>query len=235
MPTLITQGTKFTFSVLPPKEDKGYWVQSLIAIENEYVNYRQTCECLSFDELQELIFSASRLLAGAYGKEYSMNFERSGLAVDLYPYTHNGLEVSRQLRRENDCVMAIRLLLRSNSGGFLGGVYSFLLHRKEIEKFVEVLQKEFDVAYGSMQREQGKYLFVGVSPLGFKGCNYWYFDPTKSVKANEYVWVRMGRHNTEQIVYVDSVKFFDDDTAPYDPAKVKQVLRKATKEEIAKL
>ena len=164
-----------------------------------------------------------------------MPFERSGLGVDLYPYTNGLEEVSRQERRENDCVMAIRLLLKGSDGLFLGGVYSFLLHRKEIEKFATELQTEFDEAYSNSLYKEDKYLFVGVSPLGYKGCNYWYLDLTKTTKAGEYVWVRMGRHNTEQIVYVDSVRFFDDDSAPYDPAHVKQVLRKATSSEIAKL
>jgi hypothetical protein len=45
----------------------------------------------------------------------------------------------------------------------------------------------------------------------------------------------MGRHNTEQIVHVDSVKYFSDDDAPFPPARVKQVLRKATPKEIKKL
>ena len=42
----------------------------------------------------------------------------------------------------------------------------------------------------------------------------------------------MGRRNIEQVVYVDSVKYFEEENAPYSPQRVKQVLRKATKEEI---
>ena len=80
----------------------------------------------------------------------------------------------------------------------------------------------------------GKHVFVGVSPRGYTGCNYWYLDPSDSIVAGDYVWVRMGRHNTEQVVYVDSVRRFDEQTAPYDPSAVKQVLRKATEKEIKK-
>ena len=67
---------------------------------------------------------------------------------------------------------------------------------------------------------------------GYKGCNYWYLDPSKKVKAGDYVWARMGKHNTEQIVYVDSVRYCTEDTAPYDPLRVRKILRKATIEEL---
>ena len=129
--------------------------------------------------------------------------------------------------------MVIRLLLKSKDGKtFFGSVHSFLFHKKEIEFFAQKLREEFDENYAQRLHGTGKHLFVGVSPQGYKGCNYWYLDPSDSTLAGDYVWVRMGRHNTEQVVYVDSVKRFDDDSAPYDPATVKQVLRKATNKEI---
>ena len=129
--------------------------------------------------------------------------------------------------------MAIRLLMRSKDKKRLfGGVYSFLFHREDIEYFSSKLREEFDEAFAHLIPGRGKHLFVGVSPRGYTGCNYWYLDPTGKVQAGDYVWVRMGRRDTEQIVYVDSVRRFQDDYAPYDPAKVKQVIRKATKEEL---
>lgn len=233
MPTLEIQGTKFTVSVLPSKSySKGYWVKTEIALTNEYVNYREVGENISREEMETWICSMFRLLAGAYGKEYNLSFEKAGIAIDLYPYTESGREVSRVERRDNDCVMAFRLLMRSSKEQFLGGVYSFLLHREDIETFATELRKELDAAYAEYDSGNGKYLFAGVSPQGYKGCNYWYLDKSGTVKAGDYVWVKMGRHNLEQIVYVDSVRYCDDDTAPYDPTKVKQVLRKATEEEI---
>ncbi|MBQ8885681.1 MAG: SWIM zinc finger family protein [Clostridia bacterium] len=75
------------------------------------------------------------------------------------------------------------------------------------------------------------YLYVGVSPKGQYGCNYWYIDEEKQTQANTYVWVNMGRRNTEQIVYVDSVRYCNADDVPYPIEKTKRVLRQATEEE----
>lgn len=237
MATIDLQGTTFTVSVLPMKLfSKGYWARTEVAIKNEYVTYAEIGENISREELNEWIFAMFRLLAGAYGREYALSFEKAGLAIDLYPHTENGNEVSRQERRDNDCVMAIRVLMRSSDKKqFLGGVYSLLLHRKDIETFATALREEFDAAFAKLLPDKGKYLFVGVSPMGYKGCNYWYLDKSGTVKSGDYVWVRMGRHNTEQIVYVDSVKYCNDDTAPYNPERVKQVLRKATDDELKKI
>ena len=233
MPTLEIQGTKFTVSVLPLKLfSKGYWARTEIAIKNEYVTYSETGEHISRGELENWIFCIFSLLAGAYGKEYSLSFEKAGIAVDLYPHTENGEEVSREKRRQNDCIMAVRLLMRSSKKQFLGGVYSLLFHRKDIETFATELRKEFDRAFAKLGHGRGKYLFAGVSPQGYRGCNYWYLDRSGTVRPGDYVWVRMGRHDTEQIVYVDSIKYCNEDTAPYDPLRVKRVLRKATKEEL---
>ena len=76
-----------------------------------------------------------------------------------------------------------------------------------------------------------KVLYVGVSPKPFRSMGYWYLDTTGSVTANSYVWVRMGRHDTEQIVFVDKVQWFESDKVPYPLDKVRRVLRKATNEE----
>lgn len=235
MPTIDVQGTKFTFSILQQRLfSKGFWAKTGIAIKNEYVTYLHTGEDISREEIENWMFAMFRLLAGAYGKEYSLSFEKAGLAVDLYPPTEAGRELLRQERREKDCVMVVRLLMhRAKDKQMLGGVYSLLLHRPEIEEFANALQEEFNAAFAKFGQGEGKYLFVGVSPLGYKGCNYWYLDPTGTARAGDYVWVRMGRHNTEQIVFVDSIKYCTEDTAPYAPERVKQVLRKATKAELS--
>ena len=233
MPTIDLQGTKFGFFVLSSMLQGRDWATTKIVIENEYISYEDRGKYILRDELEEWIFAMSRLLAGAYNKEYSISFQKAGIAVDLYPYTDGMREIPREERRKNDCVMAIRLLMRStDKKNFLGGVYSVVLHRAEIESFVAELRKEFDKAFARYGRGKGKYLFVGVSPRGYRGCNYWYLDPTGTTLPGDFVWVRMGRHNTEQIVYVDSVKFCDEGTSPYPPDRVKQVLRKATEEEI---
>ena len=232
MLSIDLQGTNFSLRVLPENGNKNF-INVEIEIINEYLSYKRICSDMTFEEMEEWLFAMSRLLAGAYGKECNLSFEKAGIAVDLYPYTDNGKAVERLERREKDCVMIVRMLLKSSKGkSFLGGIHSFLFHKKEIEVFSGKLREEFDKYYAQRGHGMGKYLFVGVSPQGYKGCNYWYLDPSESTHKGDYVWVRMGRHNTEQVVYVDSVRRFDDESAPYDPNAVKQVLRKATEKEI---
>ncbi len=236
MPTVDLQGTTFTFSLLPIKKRENFWATTEIAVRNESIEYSDIGQYLSFEEVKKLLTAMSRLLAGGYKREFSLTFERAGLAVDFYAHTEGGMPVSRQERRANDCVAAVRLLLRSKDGKqFFGGVHTLLLHRKEIEIFVGELWKEYDENLLKLERSRGKYAFAEVSPLGYKGCRYQYLDPTRKVKPGDYVWVRMGRHNIEQIVYVDGVRRYDKAGAPYDPERVKQVLRKATEEEIKEI
>ncbi len=233
MATIDLQGTKFTFSVLPLKLLSGDFKARIeVKIENEYVSYAQIEKEILSVELEEWIFSMFRLLAGAYKREYNVAFENAGIAIDLYPHTENGMEVSRLERRKNDCVMAIRLLMRSGKSAFFGGVYTLLLHREDILAFATKLRAEYNEIFVKRIHGMGKILFVGVSPLGYTGCNYWYLDASGNTKAGDYVWVQMGSHNTEQIVYVDSVRYFTEETAPYPVYRVKQVLRTATEEEI---
>ena len=229
MATIELHGTKFSVSFLPLKllsrKDRA---RTEIAIKNEYMDYCDVTQNIALDDMEKWIFSMFRLLAGAYSTEYSLSFENAGFAVDLYPYMKNGKEVPRMERRKQDCVMAVRLLSRSSDKKtFLGGVYSFLLHRDEIQAFAREMWEEFFSVYEKQLKGRGRYRFVGVSPCGYKGCNYWYLDPTGTVQAGDYVWVRMGRHDTEQVVYVDSVRQFGEENAPYDPRKVKRVLDKA--------
>ncbi len=231
MATISSLGTSFTLSVL---ENSGeFWLKVRLCAKNEYIFYEKEGEWISREELETLLACVSRLLAGGYEREQTVAFEKAGLAVDLYAHTKDGISVSREERRQNDCIMAVRILMRSkDDANFFGGVYSLLFHRKETEKFVEELREEYAKNCTQHIHGGGKYLFVGVSPKGYRGCNYWYFDPSGTTKAGEYVWVRMGRHNTEQVVYVDSVRFFDDDNAPFAPKRVKQILRKAKEDEI---
>lgn len=80
-----------------------------------------------------------------------------------------------------------------------------------------------------MQSEE--VLFVGVSPKPYCGCNYWYVDESGLTKPKTYVWVKMGRHEREQIVFVDSVRWCDKDNAPYPIDKARRVLKQATEKE----
>ena len=95
MPTFNVQETKFTLSVLPLKFlSKGFWARTELVVENEFVSYHEKGEYFSREELDEWICCMFRLLAGAYGKEYTIRFEKAGFAVDLYPHTENGEEVA---------------------------------------------------------------------------------------------------------------------------------------------
>ncbi len=233
MATIELQGTKFTLSVLPlGLHSRGFYAKTEIAVNNAYVSYQNIGEHLSRNDLENWIFAMYRLLAGGYSKEQNLSFEKAGIAVDLYPYTKDGEEVSREELRKHDCIMAVRLLLREKND-FLGGVYSFLFHREDILSFANALRKEFYDAFSRFDKKNGKYLFVGVSPQGYKGCNYWYVDLSKKTKAGDYVWVVMGRHKTRQIVYVDNVRFGDDDDAPCNMDNPRKIERIATAEEIA--
>lgn len=207
------------------------WANVEFLIENEYVVYKKT-EKASAEKIEEWTFSMFRLLAGAYKREYNVNFDDLGVAIDLYPYTKEGAEVSREERRKKDCIMAIRMLMRGNNGKFLGGIYTLLLHREEIEKFAKILREEYEEIFFKRVHGTGEYLFVGVSPWGYTGCNYWYFDPSGKVKKGDCVWVEMGSHNTRQIVCVDSVRYFTKESAPYAIDTVKRVLNIATQEEV---
>ena len=233
MPTITLQGTKFGLSILPINFLAGdFWARTEISVENEFIKYKQTEKKISSADLEDWIFAMFRLLAGAYKRECTLSFEEAGIAIDLYPHTENGNPVSREERRKRDCVMAIRLLMRSEKGVFWGGVYTLLLHREEIAVFASELRKEYDEIFVKRVHGIGKYMFVGVSPLGYNGCNYWYLDESNQVKAGDYVWVKMGSHNTEQIVFVDSVRHFKAETAPYPVDRVRQILRPATQKEI---
>ena len=232
MATVDVQGTKFSLSLLPLKVfSANRYARARIEVENEYVHYDYTIENILREDMEEWIFCMFRLLAGAYGKEYNLNFDGTGMRIDLYAHTENGWEVSREERRKHDCLMLIHLALQSGKGGFLGGTQSYIFHRADIEAFAIALWEEFFQTFAKYAKGKGKYLFAGVSPLRYRGCNYWYYDPSGQVKAGDHVWVRMGRHNTEQVVLVDSVRQFTDGTVPYSPETVRQVLRFATEED----
>ncbi len=232
MATVVGQGTELRFILLPPKAGEKGWATTKITLQNEYISYADEGEYLSVTDVEELGVALSRLLAGAYEREYSLTLDGAGLAVDMYPPMENGRTLSREARREKDCVVAFRLLLRSkDKKKFLDGVHTLLAHRERVEAFVKELREEYRQNYLPLLRGRGKYHFVGVSPRGMEGCNYQYLDESGEVQIGDYVWVRMGRRQILQVVYVDSVRDYDEEDAPYNPRTVKKVLRKATEEE----
>lgn len=234
MATIEQNGTKFSFSVLPlGLLSTGVYAKIEMKLNNEFIAYRHVYENMTREDIERWIFSMFRLLAGGYRTEQNLSFEKTGFAVDLSPYVVEGKELSREELRSHDCVMAIRFLM-CHKKTLLGGVYSLILHREDIEKFAIALREEFYNAYAKFEKKKGKYLFVGVSPQGYQGCNYWYIDRTKTAKAGDFVWVCMGRRNLRQIVYVDRVRCFDDDTAPCNVDTARAIQGKATDEEVQK-
>ncbi len=234
MAVLFSHGTRFAFSVLET-EERAFWVNTTLSLKNEYLAYEAKVE-VSREEIRAWCVGMSRLLAGGYERAHTISFEKAGLAVDLYAHTESGVPVSRTQRRKEDCVMAVQILLRSTDGErFLGGVFSLIFHRAEIEIFVAELRREMEKNCVQLVHGTHKYRFAGVSPLGYQGCEYLYLDDKNCAERGGYVWVRMGRHNTEQIVYVDVVEYFDDASVPYNPKTVKRILRKATEEEIQEI
>ena len=81
---------------------------------------------------------------------------------------------------------------------------------------------------------ENKRLYVGVSPYPYKGKGYWYIDESGVTLPKTYVWVRMGRHDREQMAYVDCVRWFTEEEEPYPHEKAKKVLRQTTEEESKK-
>lgn len=79
--------------------------------------------------------------------------------------------------------------------------------------------------------ENKQWLFVGVSPYPYRGKGYWYIDESGRTQPKTYVWARMGRHDREQIVYVDYVRWCSEEKAPYPPDKAKRIIRQTTDEE----
>ncbi len=88
------------------------------------------------------------------------------------------------------------------------------------------------IGSGETFDQNGEYLYVGVSPKGHYGYNYWYIDEEKQTQPDTYVWVHMGRSNKEQLVYVDSIRYCNENTVPYPIEKTKRILRQATEEEM---
>ena len=240
MATVVLNSTRLTCEILTNNAfDAEPHIRLRIALKNAYLDYVDDNRRVEPAEMEEWIFSMRRLLAGAYGKERSLTFENAGFAVDLYPHTVDGKEVSREERRKNDCLMAVRMLMRSeDEKSFLGGVYTLLLHREEIDAFSQELRKELDERYSSFTKGEGPLMYAGVSPLGCSGCCYWYFDEAGTrdercaLQKGDYVWVKMGKRQIEQIVLVDQVRRFSTQLAPFDPDRVKRILRPAVAEEI---
>lgn len=159
---------------------------------------------VSYREIDRFLISMRRFLAIAYTDAYQMSV--AGVVADFRP---NNKEIVFQF---DGLPVQIR--------------------EREIDIISRELRSELDLLIPNNGNAKGKYRFVGVSPRGYRGCYYWYLDCMDQIQPGEYVWVKMGRHNTEQVVFVDGVLLCNDNDAPYDINLVKRVLRRATEKEI---
>ena len=131
------QGTKFSFSVVPPDGVwNGHWVRTRICVENEFIHYDEISERMSIEEIREWLCLIARFLAGAFPKNPEFLTEKSGFAADFYPYSDDDRALTREECRNVDCLMALRFLFKNSEGKFMSGIYSFLLQEfpKEIEQ-----------------------------------------------------------------------------------------------------
>ena len=95
-------------------------------IVNNSVKYFDTDVVVVRAELEAWCFEMRRFLAGAYTKERSLLFEGAGFSVDFF-VSEDVEKKTRQQRREEDCIMAVRLLMRSkDKSSYMGGVYTYI-------------------------------------------------------------------------------------------------------------
>ncbi len=234
MATINLQDTIFTFTVQnKPKRWDGYGLYVRIAVENEFVHYQSEHHC-SFEDVENILFCMRRLLAGGYRKEISVRLEEMNAILHFEPnIPQNPPELTRTFLRSCESKLIWNLLFYSNSKqNTLGGVYTLFFSKIEVATFADVLQFELQAYVDERNARRGEYMFVGVSPQGYKGCNYWYLDTKKQTKTHSYVWVKMGKSSTLQLVYVDNVRYFSMAEAPYDVSSLKQVEGQASEEDL---
>ena len=234
MASVTVRGTTFSFS--PKKKPllwDGYFLNVSISVENEFIHYKNTKNRCAFDEVERLYFSLHRLIAGGYRTEPCFRIEGAYMSIAIDPGVENAEHCSREQLRSADYTVTISMVMHSpKAETSMGGAYTIVLHREDIIAFANGLQEDLAEYEVALSKRHGKYLFVGVSPQGYKGCNYWYFDPTNKTELHTFVWVKMGNHKTLQLVYVDSVRRYNGYNTPCDPNGPKRVLKQATEEEI---
>ncbi len=234
MATVNIHGTEFTFAVAEkPKRWDGYSVYVQLTVENEFIHYHSERRC-DLGDVEGIVYGIYRLLAGGYRHTHEVPLPNMDAVLLFNPDVETGVEdPTREYLRSRDCKLVWNMLFHSaKEKNTLGGVYVLMIAREALSPFVKALEAELEPYTKECAKRKGKYLFVAVSPQGYKGCHYWYLDPKKKTKAGTFVWVKMGRRKILQLVYVDEVRYFNEENAPCDWSKVKQVERQATQEDI---
>ena len=233
---IVTVGdTKFTFS--PKKKPllwDGYSLGMTIAVHNEFISYENSKHRCDFEEVEQFYFTLRRLIAGGYRSEPCFRIEGANMSVAIGLGVLNPENCSRERLRTANYTVTISLAFVSNLKNEPNGAYTIVLHREEIKSLADGLQADLAEYANARSKRHGKYLLAGVSPQGYKGCNYWYFDPMGKTKPNTFVWVKMGKNKTLQLVYVDCVRKFNEYDTPHSVNGNKLVLKQATQEDIVK-
>ncbi|MBE7068218.1 MAG: hypothetical protein E7381_02845 [Clostridiales bacterium] len=252
---LQLNGTEVEFSIL--SSSGRDWVDIRFLVTTDNIRFEKAGAYLTRNELEKFLSVTDFLLKGKIVRKYSLTWKKLGLRIVFVPNAEIGL-MRPEEREHATCQMQFEIFTRNKDTGLWNATSVVVrLARVEIEKLLDGLLQEYTVAVGkpqekdkfsyfhnketeeqpliaetgTAQSDDGAYLYVGVSPRGCVGCNYWYVDEEKRTQANTYVWVTMGRRNTEQIVYVDSVRYCNANDAPYPINKTKRVLRQTTQEE----
>lgn len=210
----------------------GSSVGVTIAVQNETVTYTSAPTRCDFEDLENLLYNIYRLIAGGHRKRKQTRVEGIDGWFIFDPIVDGDYGYpSREFLRAQPFKMDMRLVLSSKREQF--GEFAFSVDKEQLKVFAYQLNEELSPYLRALSKCHGKYMFVGVSPQGYKGCNYWYFDPEKKTQPNTFVWVKMGRNETLQLVYVDSVRRFNEYSAPCSIDTKKRVLKQANEEDIA--
>jgi hypothetical protein len=211
------------------------WLEIMVEFNQNGQKYTYTDPSLLTVELEGMILELQGLVQvekGEYRSDFlepyfALNAFKDGERFEVEVKFFNDPE-SDDYNWENTETYAREIC---NKTEFVKKIYSLKAMFERFPKRDGKQRKKALIKADTACVENFDYLYVGVSPKGQYGCNYWYIDEAKQTQENTYVWVNMGRRNTEQIVYVDSIRYCNANEVPYPIEKTKRVIRQATEDE----
>lgn len=85
-----------------------------------------------------------------------------------------------------------------------------------------------------MRRRKNELIFCSVS-FNKESKSYYYLTEDDNIDIGNYVVVPVGNENKTTIAIVVGIEYFTKENAPFSLDKIKQIIRKCTKEEIEQL